>query len=75
MFLCVAIATSVSPSCTSTEASKVSWSLFNLQDIVLARAVTDAVRSQAFIIYHLIISYATTICGDIVMGDVKITMQ
>ena len=46
--LCVTIVTSVSPSCTSTDASNVSSSLFNLQARAFATAVTDAVISQEF---------------------------
>ena len=60
--------TSVSPSCTNIEASNKTSSLSNLQDIALARAVTDAVSSQAFIAYHLTISYARILHCDIVVG-------
>lgn len=42
--------TSVSPSCTSTDAKRVSSSLVSLQEMAFAIAVTDAVISQAFIL-------------------------
>ena len=46
---CVTIVTSVSPSCTNTDARRLSSSLLILQASVFATAVTAAISSQGFI--------------------------